>query len=208
MVDTIVGVYRTWPEAARLVADRYGISLEEATTKVKDGALHRVALAIDNGPDHGLTPCDPNRSDFDGFNFQTGKFRRLVTEPVPGERPRHFERDVDLPVVKIRMRALCDYLEETGMKPVANQPDAGTRGAKQRRFAGGRPGKHQWGQIMTEGAGWIWENGFPETQAELEHYLLDWALRKFDRHPDESEMTKSVSELVARLKEANTKRPR
>jgi hypothetical protein len=208
MVETVSGVYRTWPEAARLVAERYGISLEEAVDKVAEGARNRVAIATDNGPDHGLVPCDPNSSAFDGFNYQTGKYRRLVTESVPGERPRHFERDLDLPVVKIRIRALFEYLEEAGMKPVANPTDARTRGAKQRRFAGGRPGKHQWGHIMTEGAGWIWERGFPKTQAKLEQYLLEWALQEFGRHPDESEMTKSVSRLVARLKEANAKRPR
>lgn len=53
MVEMVSGVYKTWPEAARLLAERYGISLDEAADKVRDGALNRVALAIDNGPDHG-----------------------------------------------------------------------------------------------------------------------------------------------------------
>lgn len=106
------------------------------------------------------------------------------------------------------MRGLYEYMEEAGMKPVAGRFGTRSHAAGKSRSAGGQPGTHQWGLIMIEGAGWILENGIPKTHAELERHLHDWSGNEFGRYPDESEMTKIVSKLVARLKAANNKPPR
>lgn len=66
--------------------------------------------------------------------------------------------------------------------------------------SGGRPAKHDWAEAAGFAAGFVAENDYPSTQAELERQIAAWFRSTKGSMPDESEIARFVRAMYGTRK--------
>jgi hypothetical protein len=76
-------------------------------------------------------------------------------------------------------------------RPIFVAPRAAAEGGNAPKI--GRPRKHNWEGACIEAGRWIYDNGLPQTQAQLEHHLQKW----FGEHcPSEGDIRERAAAVL------------